>query len=90
MRISIQPDKVLVNKLYKSNCRNLSERVTVRFECFIDRESANTRDKIMSEHKHGEMNTFSQQKMFEKFVKFTTRSIIFAIGVLIFMALVGA
>lgn len=44
----------------------------------------------MSEHKHGEMNTFSQQKTFEKFVKFTTRSVIFAIAVLIFMAIVGA
>ncbi|MDQ7070054.1 MAG: aa3-type cytochrome c oxidase subunit IV [Rhodobacterales bacterium] len=44
----------------------------------------------MSDHKHGEMNTFSQQKMFEKFVKFTTRSIYVIIAVLIFMAIVGA
>jgi hypothetical protein len=35
------------------------------------------------------MNTFTQQKMFEKFVKFSTRSIYFIIATLIFMAIAG-
>ncbi|MDU8928433.1 aa3-type cytochrome c oxidase subunit IV [Alisedimentitalea sp. MJ-SS2] len=44
----------------------------------------------MAEHKHGEMNTFVQEKTFDGFIKFTTKSVI-AIGViLIVLALIGA
>lgn len=44
----------------------------------------------MAEYKHGEMNTFVQEKTFEGFIKFTTRSIIVIVLILMFMALVGA
>ena len=44
----------------------------------------------MADHKHGEMNTFVQEKTFEGFIKVMTRSTIVIILVLIFMALVGA
>ncbi|WP_299563514.1 aa3-type cytochrome c oxidase subunit IV [uncultured Sulfitobacter sp.] len=41
----------------------------------------------MAEHEHGTMNTQSQEKTFEGFVKFVTRSIMVIIGILIFMAI---
>ncbi|MDQ2092370.1 aa3-type cytochrome c oxidase subunit IV [Marimonas arenosa] len=44
----------------------------------------------MAEHKHGEMNTFVQEKTFEGFVKFVTRTIIVIVLILAFLALVGA
>jgi len=43
----------------------------------------------MSEYKHGEMNTFSQQKTFENFVKLVSRAMVVIVCVLIFMAIVG-
>ncbi len=44
----------------------------------------------MSEHKHGDMNTEVQEKTFEGFVTFMTRSTIVIILLLLFIALVNA
>ena len=44
----------------------------------------------MADHKHGEMNTHFQEKTFEGFVKFLTRSAIAIIVILLFIAAVGA
>ncbi|WP_137703030.1 aa3-type cytochrome c oxidase subunit IV [Marimonas lutisalis] len=44
----------------------------------------------MSEHKHGEMNIFVQEKTFEGFIKFMTRSAIVIVLLLLFIALVNA
>ena len=44
----------------------------------------------MAEHKHGEMNTSVQEKTFDGFVSFVTKSGIAIIGILIFMALVNS
>ena len=44
----------------------------------------------MAEHKHGEMNTFVQEKTFEGFVKVMTRSAIVIAVILVVLALVGA
>ena len=44
----------------------------------------------MADHKHGEMNTFVQEKTFEGFVKFMTRSAVVIILILLFIAAVGA
>lgn len=41
----------------------------------------------MAEHKHGEMETEVQEATFEGFIRFTQWSIVFIIGVLVFMAL---
>ncbi|MEJ6478973.1 MAG: hypothetical protein ACI86S_000137 [Paracoccaceae bacterium] len=43
----------------------------------------------MANHKHGEMDTSVQEKTFDGFIKLTTRTAIFCICVLIFMALVN-
>ncbi|MGV6887655.1 aa3-type cytochrome c oxidase subunit IV [Rhodophyticola sp. SM2404] len=39
------------------------------------------------EHKHGEMDTTEQEKTFDGFMKWSTNVGLFAIGVVIFMAL---
>ena len=44
----------------------------------------------MAAHKHGEMNTFVQEKTFEGFIKFMTRSVIVIVLILLFLAAVGA
>jgi len=44
----------------------------------------------MADHKHGEMDTMVQEKTFEGFVKFLTRSVIAIAGILVFLAAVGA
>jgi fumarate reductase subunit C len=44
----------------------------------------------MAEYKHGSMNIKTQEKTFEGFVRFATRSVIVIICILIFMALVNA
>ena len=44
----------------------------------------------MAEHKHGEMNIFVQQKTFDGFIRFVTRSVIVIALILIFMALVNS
>jgi hypothetical protein len=41
----------------------------------------------MAEHKHGEMNTEVQEKTFDGFMKFTTRTVIAIIVLLIWMAI---
>lgn len=41
----------------------------------------------MADHKHGEMDTTVQEKTFEGFVKVSVRVVIFAIAVLIFLAI---
>ncbi|MBB3993205.1 hypothetical protein GGR95_000833 [Sulfitobacter undariae] len=41
----------------------------------------------MAEHEHGSMNSEENQKMFDAFITFVTRSSIAIIGVLIFMAI---
>ncbi len=43
----------------------------------------------MSAHKHGEMNTFVQEKTFEGFIKLMTRTAIAIIVLLLFIALVN-
>ncbi|EAQ13854.1 MULTISPECIES: aa3-type cytochrome c oxidase subunit IV [Maritimibacter] len=44
----------------------------------------------MAEHKHGSMDIRVQEKTFEGFMKFTVRSVIAIIVVLILLAIVGA
>ena len=44
----------------------------------------------MADHKHGEMDITVQEKTFEGFMTWVTRSTIVIIFVLIFLALVGA
>lgn len=44
----------------------------------------------MADHKHGTMDTRNQEKTFEGFVKFATRSVIGIIVILILLAIVGA
>lgn len=44
----------------------------------------------MTEHKHGEMDTEVQEKTFEGFVKIVTWTTVVIIGILIFIALIGA
>lgn len=41
----------------------------------------------MADHEHGTMNTDTQQKTFDGFVSFVTRSVIVIIGILVFMAI---
>jgi hypothetical protein len=41
----------------------------------------------MADHKHGEMNTDTQQKTFDGFMKFTTWSVIWIIVLLVLMAI---
>jgi hypothetical protein len=41
----------------------------------------------MAEYEHGKMNTESQEKAFDGFVTYVTRSAIAVIGILVFMAL---
>jgi len=43
----------------------------------------------MADHKHGEMNTETQERTFDGFVKAVTWSAVAIIGVLIFIALVN-
>lgn len=44
----------------------------------------------MAEHKHGTMDIKDQEKTFDGFVKFATRSVIAIIAILILLAIVGA
>ncbi|WP_421701666.1 aa3-type cytochrome c oxidase subunit IV [Aliiroseovarius sp.] len=44
----------------------------------------------MAEHKIGTMDTKVQEKTYEGFVKFTTRSVIAILVFLVFLAIVGA
>lgn len=44
----------------------------------------------MAEHKHGTMNTKTQEKTFAGFVRFVAWGAIICIAILIFMALVNA
>lgn len=44
----------------------------------------------MAEHKHGDMDITVQEKTFDGFVKFMTRSTIVIIALLLFIALVNA
>ncbi len=44
----------------------------------------------MAEHKHGTMDIKDQEKTFDGFVKFTIRSVIAIIAILILLAIVGA
>lgn len=44
----------------------------------------------MADHKHGEMNITTQEKTFEGFMKFMTRSVIAIAVILLFLAAVGA
>ncbi|TMM55511.1 aa3-type cytochrome c oxidase subunit IV [Sulfitobacter sabulilitoris] len=41
----------------------------------------------MAEHKHGEMNTETQEKTFEGFMRFTTWSVIVILAIIVLMAL---
>lgn len=41
----------------------------------------------MAEHEHGTMDTTTQEKTFDGFVTFVSRSVIVIIGILIFMAI---
>ena len=41
----------------------------------------------MAEHKHGSMNIDVQEKTFDGFMRFTTRSVIVIVAVLVFMAI---
>ena len=44
---------------------------------------------IMSEHKHGSMDTKDQEKTFAGFVKFSTNTIIICIVLLVLIALIN-
>lgn len=40
----------------------------------------------MADHKHGEMDTTSQEKTYDGFIKFTTYSVVAIVGLFLFMA----
>lgn len=44
----------------------------------------------MAEHKHGTMNINAQEKTFDGFISFVTKSIIVILIAVVFLALVGA
>lgn len=44
----------------------------------------------MADHKHGDMDITEQERTFDAFMKWTTRTTIVIIVALIFLALVGA
>lgn len=44
---------------------------------------------MMSDHKHGSMDTSVQEKTFEGFMKYVTWGAVVSIGILIFAALVN-
>lgn len=44
---------------------------------------------MMSDHKHGNMDTSVQEKTFEGFMKYVTWGAVVSIGILIFAALVN-
>jgi hypothetical protein len=41
----------------------------------------------MAEHEHGTMNTEANEKTFDGFVSFVSRSVMVIIGILVFMAI---
>lgn len=41
----------------------------------------------MAEHKHGEMDIEVQEKTFDGFMRFTTRSVIVILAIIVFMAI---
>jgi len=41
----------------------------------------------MAEHKHGSMDSTANEKTYNSFITFVTRSVIVIIGILLFMAL---
>lgn len=43
----------------------------------------------MADHKHGEMDISTQEKTFDGFITFVTRSVIAIVVVLILLALIG-
>jgi hypothetical protein len=45
------------------------------------------RDIPMAEHEHGTMNTEANEKTFDGFVSFVSRSVMVIIGILVFMAI---
>ena len=50
---------------------------------------SNFKEKIMSEHKHGSMDTKDQEKTFAGFVKFSTNTIIICIVLWVLIALIN-
>ena len=44
----------------------------------------------MAEHKHGTMNINAQEKTFDGFIRFVTKSVIVILIAVVFLALVGA
>jgi hypothetical protein len=44
----------------------------------------------MAEHKHGTMNINGQEKTFDGFISFVTKSVIVILIAVVFLALVGA
>ncbi len=44
----------------------------------------------MAEHKHGTMNVHAQEKTFDGFISFVTKSVIVILIAVVFLALVGA
>ena len=44
----------------------------------------------MAEHKHGTMNINAQEKTFDGFISFVTKSVIVILVLVVFLALVGA
>jgi hypothetical protein len=44
----------------------------------------------MAEHKHGTMNIHAQEKTFDGFISFVTKSVIVILIAVVFLALVGA
>ena len=44
----------------------------------------------MAEHKHGTMNINAQEKTFDGFINFVTKSVIVILIAVVFLALVGA
>ena len=51
------------------------------------RNSNVTKERLMSDHKHGEMDIKVQTSTFDGFIKFATWSCVVIIGILVFMAI---
>jgi len=63
--------------------------VTAASKSINESQRSNIGARKMAEHKHGEMNTFVQEKTFEGFIKFSTRTVIVIAVVLLFIAAVN-
>ena len=64
------------------------EGMTLACESFI-KGNGGRKGNVMSDHEHGSMDTSEQQKTFEGFLSFSTKTVIYCILALVVVALVN-